>query len=223
MTSAITVRRAALLAGLTLAACAGNPGGTSPQPATQNESDAAGIAQAAADSVRYPYTRADIEFMSGMISHHAQAIAMSRWAPSHGASPEIIRLTERIINAQGDEIRLMQQWLKDRRQPVPEARPTGTRMVMNGVEHDMLMPGMLTPEQMQQLDASRGADFNRLFLQFMIQHHQGAVEMVKRLFGSYGAGQDLVVFKFASDVNVDQTTEIARMEKMLAAVLTSPQ
>ena len=91
-------------------------------------------------------------------------------------------------------------------------------MTMNGMEHMMLMPGMLTEEQMKQLDAARGPDFDRLFLTDMIQHHRGAVSMVKDLFGTYGAGQDETVFKFASDVNVDQTTEIVRMEKMLAAI-----
>ena len=92
-------------------------------------------------------------------------------------------------------------------------------MVMNGVEHDMLMPGMLTPDQMRQLEAARGADFDQLFLKFMIQHHSGAVAMVKELFETYGAGQDQLVFKFASDVNIDQTTEVARMEKMLVSII----
>ena len=89
---------------------------------------------------------------------------------------------------------------------------------MNGVEHVMLMPGMLTDAQMKELDQARGAEFDRLFLLFMIQHHRGAVSMVKELFDSYGAGQDETVFKFASDVNVDQSTEIARMEKMLVSL-----
>jgi uncharacterized protein (DUF305 family) len=112
----------------------------------------------------------------------------------------------------------MQNWLKDRHQVVPESNPAGMTMTMNGVTHTMLMPGMLTPEQMKQLDAARGTEFDRLFLTFMIQHHKGAVAMVAQLFGTYGAGQDELTFKFASDVNVDQTTEIARMEKMLAAL-----
>jgi uncharacterized protein (DUF305 family) len=178
----------------------------------------AAVAQARADSARHPYTEADIHFMSGMIGHHAQAIVMARWAPNHEASPAIRRLADRIINAQQDEINSMQRWLADRRLPVPEARPTGMRMMMNGVEHDMLMPGMLTEAQMKQLDQARGPEFDRLFLTFMIQHHRGAVSMVKELFDSYGAGQDETVFKFASDVNVDQSTEIARMEKMLVYV-----
>ncbi len=95
------------------------------------------------------------------------------------------------------------------------------KMTMNGMEHEMLMPGMLTEDQMHQLDQARGPEFDRLFLTFMIQHHKGAVSMVKDLFASYGAAQDETVFKFANDVSVDQSTEIARMEKMLAA-LSSP-
>ena len=194
---------------------------TTPQPVAARPTEDY-VAKARADSIRHPYTKADIDFMSGMIAHHTQALQMARWAPTHRASPELLRLSERIINAQGDEIALMQNWLRDRLQPVPEARPTGMRMMMNGVEHDMLMPGMLTPEQMQQLDQARGPEFDRLFLTFMIQHHRGAVTMVKDLFDSYGAGVDDLVFKFASDVNIDQTTEIARMEKMLVALITTP-
>lgn len=174
-----------------------------------------GEAKARADSIRYPYTAADIHFMSGMISHHAQAIEMSNWAPAHGASAAVIRLTERVINAQGDEIRMMQGWLKDRRQPVPDADPKGMKMNMGGTAHVMLMPGMLTDAQMKELDAARGMEFDRLFLTFMIQHHRGAVAMVQELFSHNGAGQDQTVFKFASDVNVDQTTEINRMMEML--------
>jgi uncharacterized protein (DUF305 family) len=173
------------------------------------------IAKAKADSTRYPYTAADIHFMTAMIGHHSQAIVMSRWAPTHGAGTSVRTLAERIINAQQDEILTMQRWLADRRQPVPEAGTMGMKMVMNGMEHDMLMPGMLTDPQMKQLDAARGPEFDRLFLTFMIQHHRGATSMVRDLFATEGAGQDETVFKFASDVNVDQTTEIARMEKML--------
>jgi len=156
--------------------------------------------------------------MSGMIHHHAQAIVMSRWAASHGASASVQRLADRIINAQQDEILTMQTWLRDRRQPVPDATATGMTMNMGGMQHEMLIPGMLTEAQMKQLDAASGPEFDRLFLTYMIQHHRGAVSMVKELFDSYGAGQDEVVFKFASDVNVDQTTEIARMEKMLISM-----
>ena len=211
---------AGALTALAFTGCSAAPRGATsrPQPAAANESDLAAIAKARADSARYPYTEADIHFMSGMIGHHAQAIKMANWAPTHGASPSVLTLAQRIINAQTDEIATMQQWLRDRRQTVPEPDPAGMKMKMGGMEHVMLMPGMLSPEQMQQLDAAREAEFDRLFLTYMIQHHRGAVQMVKELFESPGAGQDELVFKFASDVNVDQTTEIARMQRMLAVL-----
>lgn len=158
-------------------------------------------------------TEADIRFMSGMVGHHAQAIQVAQLAPTHGASPEVRRLAARIIGAQEDEIATMQQWLRDRGQPVPDAAHAH-----HGADH-ALMPGMLTEAQISQLDAARGEEFDRLFLTFMIQHHRGAVSMVTQLFGSYGAGQDETVFKFASDVNVDQATEIDRMQRMLEGLL----
>jgi uncharacterized protein (DUF305 family) len=177
------------------------------------------ISSAPADSTPYRFTAADVHFMSAMIGHHAQAILMAEMAPTHGASPALQILAARVINAQRDEIALMQQWLRERKQPVPEARP-GMKMTHGGVEHEMLMPGMLTEAQLKQLDDARGAEFDRRFLSFMIQHHQGAVTMVKELFSSQGAALDDTVFKIASDINVDQTTEIARMQKMLVALLT---
>ena len=164
---------------------------------------------------RYPFTEADVHFITGMISHHAQAIVMAGWAPTHDASDAIRRLCERIINAQTDEITLMQAWLKDRNQPVPEAKPMPVKMMMHGTEHEMMMPGMLTDEQMAQLDQARGGEFDRLFLRFMLQHHRGAVTMVEQLFNAPGAGQDEAVYKFTSDIYADQTTEIERMQQML--------
>ncbi|HVZ78675.1 MAG TPA: DUF305 domain-containing protein [Gemmatimonadaceae bacterium] len=194
------------------------------ESAARRQSDMAAIARAHADSLVHPYTQADIDFMAGMIHHHAQAIVMAKWAPTHDASPAVRTLCERIINAQRDEIGTMQQWLADRRQPVPPADTLYHDMAMGdmpGMEHMTLMPGMLSPEQMRQLHDARGKEFDRLFLTFMIQHHQGAVSMVKKLFDSYGAGQDELVFKLASDINVDQTTEIARMQRMLFSVIVS--
>jgi uncharacterized protein (DUF305 family) len=213
---------AALVAAFAIAACSSAPQGTvrtSPQPATGGQHELSAIAKAKADSARYPYTAADAHFMSAMIGHHAQAIVMAGWAPTHGASPSVRTLAERIINAQQDEIAIMQQWLRDRGQPVPEPHPSGMKVVINGVEHEHLMPGMLTEDQMKQLDQARGKDFDRLFLTFMIQHHRGAVSMVKDLISTPGAAQDDTVFKLASDINVDQTTEIDRMQKMLVALL----
>lgn len=213
---------AVLVAAVAITACRSAnsaPPSTATTPSTAaQQSEQAAIAKARADSAQYPYTAADVHFMSAMIGHHAQAILIAGWAPSHGASRSVQILCERIINEQGDEIRTMQQWLRDRRQPVPDAHAMGMTMSMGGVEHVMLMPGMLTDAQLAELDAARGANFDRLFLTDMIQHHRGAVSMVKDLFGTQGAAQDETVFKFASDVNVDQSTEIARMEKMLAAL-----
>jgi uncharacterized protein (DUF305 family) len=165
-----------------------------------------------------PYSDADIEFMTGMIPHHAQAVIMAGWAPSHGARADVAILCERIVVGQTDEIRSMQTWLRDRAQPVPDATSTRMKMKMNGVEHDMLMPGMLTDEEMAALDKARGAEFDRLFLLGMIKHHQGAIDMVNDLFKAYGAAQDDTIYKFASDVFADQTTEIAVMNKMLESV-----
>jgi uncharacterized protein (DUF305 family) len=156
--------------------------------------------------------------MTGMISHHAQAIVMARIAPTHGASAAVQTLCGRIINSQNDDIALMQNWLRDRNQPVPEAKPLPMKMVMNGQVMEMLMPGMLSDEQMKQLDAARGTNFDKRFLRGMIQHHQGAITMVQQLFATPGAAQDEAVFKFANNVNVDQSTEIHRMQQMLLVV-----
>jgi uncharacterized protein (DUF305 family) len=186
---------------LMLAACAGASSQTSSEPSVK-------------PSARV--SPADVHFMSGMIGHHSQALLMAGWAPGHGASPSVRILAERIASGQQDEIVTMQQWLRDRGQPVPEASATGMKMMMNG--HEMLMPGMLTEAQLDQLDRARGPEFDRLFLAFMIQHHRGAVSMVKQLFGTNGAAQDETVFKFANDVSVDQSTEISRMERMLAGL-----
>ena len=200
---------------LLLACASRGPAPATVKPGFGEQGPAAAIVRARADSARLPYTRADIDFMTHMIGHHAQAIRISNLVPARTSNGEIRTLAERIINAQHDEITTMQRWLGDRRQPVPDGRATTMRMTMNGMEHDMAMPGMLSDAQMKQLEAATGSDFDRLFLFLMIQHHRGAVSMVKDLFATPGAGQDETVFKFASDVNVDQTTEIARMERML--------
>ena len=157
---------------------------------------------------RYPYTEADVRFMTDMIGHHSQALAMSALAPRNGASAEVQRLAERIIAGQRDEIASMERWLSDRGKPLPGAHAM----------HGHLMPGMLTEAQMQELERAKGPEFDRLFLTYMIQHHRGAVAMVKQLYGTPGAARDDAVFKFADDAAVDQTTEIARMERMLQAL-----
>lgn len=169
-----------------------------------------------ADNGRPPYTEADVHFMSGMIRHHAQAVLIAGWAPTHGASSAVRTLCERIVVAQQDEIAFMQRWLKQRDEPVPDA--DAAHAMMPGMDHSNLMPGMLTAEQLTELDRARGTEFDRLFLTYMIQHHEGAITMVERLFGANGAAQDDDIFKLAADVNVDQITEIDRMRAMLAAL-----
>jgi uncharacterized protein (DUF305 family) len=168
------------------------------------------------DLVRQPYSAADVDFMAGMIPHHAQAVLIAGWAASHGARPDVRVLCERMVIAQRDEIAFMRTWLRDRGETVPAANATHHRMKMNGVEHDMLMPGMLSAEELAQLDKARDAEWDRLFLTLMIRHHEGAIKMVDDLFASYGALQDDDVYKLASDMYADQTTEIERMDKMLA-------
>jgi uncharacterized protein (DUF305 family) len=170
------------------------------------------------DLVRGPYNQADVAFMQGMIPHHAQALVMSRMATTHGAREDVRILCERIIVAQSDEITFMRNWLRDRGQVVPAADATHHKHMMNGVAHDMLMPGMLTPEELAALDKARGPEWDRLFLLGMIKHHGGALTMVDELFEAYGALQDDEMFKFASDVHADQTTEIDFMQKMLDAM-----
>ncbi|HEX4933378.1 MAG TPA: DUF305 domain-containing protein [Gemmatimonadaceae bacterium] len=170
------------------------------------------------------HTPADVHFMRGMIHHHAQAVLIAQWAPSHGASAELQRLCERIVVGQSDEIALMRTWLTDKGEPVPDATDAGPmKMKHDGMEHEMLMPGMLSADDLKRLDAARGNDFDRLFLVYMIRHHEGAITMVEELFGSPGAAQDETVFRFASDVFADQTTEIRVMQQMLDARGGAPQ
>ena len=172
-------------------------------------------AQAPRDSAR-DYTAADVRFMSGMIYHHAQAVMIAGWAPSHDAGPALRTLCERIVAGQTDEINLLSRWLADRHEPVPHPEPE--HMMMAGMDSTHMMPGMLTAEQLEQLDRARGPDFDHLFLRLMIQHHEGAITMVNELFAVSG-GEEEPVYKMATGVFADQTTEIARMQKMLAALL----
>lgn len=151
------------------------------------------------------FTVADVRFMQHMIGHHAQAVRMAALVPTHGAGEPLQRLAQKIDISQRDEIAMMQRWLKERGQAVPEETQV----------HAMDMPGMLSPQQMQQLEAARGETFERLFLSFMIQHHRGALTMVEELFDSVGAGQDSEIFRFATDVDADQRDEIYVMQGML--------
>ncbi len=171
------------------------------------------------DSARRGYTPADVHFMSGMIYHHTQAIQIAGWAASHDAGPSVRTLCERIVAAQTDEIALLSRWLATRHEAVPQPDPA--HMMMPEMNATHIMPGMLSAEQLAQLDRTRGPDFDALFLRLMIQHHQGAITMVNQLFAS-GAGEEEPVYKMASSVYADQTTEIERMQQMLAADIFAP-
>jgi uncharacterized protein (DUF305 family) len=165
-------------------------------------------ASAATDQSRIRYTAADVRFMQGMIGHHAQAIEMTALVPSRTTREAMKLLAQRIEVSQRDEIAMMRGWLRARGQSVPDVHAS---------HHDggALMPGMLTPVEMAQLAAASGPAFDRLFLESMIKHHDGALVMVQDLFATPGAGQDPEIFAFASDVDADQRMEIARMSALL--------
>jgi uncharacterized protein (DUF305 family) len=152
------------------------------------------------------YTVADVEFMQGMIAHHAQAIYMSRMAEAHGGNPRLLRLAKKIDLSQVAEIRIMQEWLRSNGQVAPDTSSWRT----------MKMAGMLTSEELAKLDATKGAEFERGFLNAMIRHHEGALQMVKDLFATPRAGQEVDVNVFANDVVTVQTAEIGAMRQMLS-------
>jgi len=164
-------------------------------------------ARTQADSARPRYTAADADFMTGMIMHHAQAVLIAGWAPAHGASPALRALCARVVVGQRDEIAVMQRWLRERHQPVPDPDP-----------HGHMMPGMLSEDQLVRLDSAQGPAFDRLFLTDMIQHHRGALTMVRALIDTPGAARDGPLFQIASDISADQTAEIDRMTHMLDAL-----
>jgi uncharacterized protein (DUF305 family) len=200
---------------------AGSADGTGTEPA-------GGAATASATEDRAAgaggeYTEADVRFMTGMIHHHAQAVVMARMAPTHGASPAVRRLTSRILNSQKTEISLMRDWLRDRGEPAPEpaavaegaAEEPDLGAPAEGWDAGPQMPGLLSDRQMARLDAARGETFDRLFLTLMIRHHEGAVAMVDDLVASRGAAREEAVFRLASGIRADQSTEIDRMRSML--------
>lgn len=224
MRPAVDMRRTphlifALLLPLVAVGCATSGPAQQPQPAQAGRSveELEALYQARQDSARARFIEADAEFMAGMIAHHAQALVMAAMALRNDAGPQLRILAARIDNAQRDEIRWMQQWLRDRGRPVPEVHMEGTHlMIHGGADHaHHHMPGMLTQDQLDELDAARGTEFDRLFLRYMIQHHAGAVQMVDELFATDGAAQHPDTYKVADDIQVDQRTEIERMQMML--------
>jgi uncharacterized protein (DUF305 family) len=161
-----------------------------------------------------PRSQADADFMQGMIMHHAQAVEMTALIASHTDNKQLHSLGARISSSQSDEIKFMKRWLAARGEPVSMATSDMPGMDMSH-EKMPLMPGMLTPEQMDALRKAKGVGFDRLFLTGMIQHHNGALTMVKDLFDSAGAGQDAEIFNFATDVDNGQHAEIRIMQGML--------
>lgn len=194
----------ALLAALVVAGCSAAVDTAPPAPAQPTATPTT------AQRERAGYTQGDVRFMQGMIAHHAQALEMTALVPTRTQNVSIQRLAERIEVSQRDEIATMQRWLREHGEevPGPDAH-TG---------HHGMMPGMLTPEQMTRLAAAAGDQFDRLFLESMILHHQGALVMVDELFATPGAGQQSEVFAFASEVVADQGMEIERMRRVLATL-----
>ena len=179
-----------------LVACAGSPPPASVTPAPP----------------RVGYTAADVQFMQGMIGHHAQAIVMSDMVQSRTSRQQMHLLAQRITISQRDEIAFMQRWLKARGEEVPAADAHHHA----AIGHGTLMPGMLTQADLDKLAKATGTEFERLFLQYMIRHHEGALVMTRQLFAGGGAGQEPELFMFATDVDADQSAEIKRMNAMLA-------
>jgi len=178
------------------------------QPGAPGEPSRVIAATQARDLSQVQYTGADIKFMQGMIGHHAQAVDMVALVPMRTSLDQVRRLALRIDVSQQDEMTMMQGWLKDRGQQVPDAR---AHLMMGAT----LMPGMLTPDEMAALTAAKGAAFDRLFLEGMIKHHAGAITMVRELFAAPGAGQTPEIYSYASDVDADQRMEIDRMGSLL--------
>jgi len=206
LTSAILIAAAAGVSCRSAAPAAAKPPIT--QPGAPGQPSRVIDAAHATDLSQVQYTGADIQFMQGMIGHHAQAVEMAALVPSRTASDGLRKLAQRIDVSQQDEMQMMREWLQARGQQIPDPR---AHHMMGAT----LMPGMLTAEEMERLAAATGPAFDRLFLEGMIKHHEGAIEMVHSLFATEGAGQTPEIFSYASDVDADQRMEIERMSSML--------
>ncbi|HSC29602.1 MAG TPA: DUF305 domain-containing protein [Vicinamibacterales bacterium] len=207
------LRIAALAAVLASASCR-SAGDRAPiiQPGAPGESSRAIAAGSATDLSRVGHTAADVRFMQGMIGHHAQALEMTALLHSRTTRDDMRLLARRIELSQADEIKMMQRWLEARGETLPDPHA-------HHAPGAKLMPGMLTPEEMGRLSAAKGEEFDRLFLEYMIKHHNGALIMVDELFSQPGAGQESDIFAFASDVDADQRMEMERMSAMLNGYL----
>jgi len=210
---------AAMLLSSAAAACGSAPASPAPgpRPEAKQPSEAEAIYWARVHSARAHYVSADVHFLAGMILHHGQAIRMAGMVPDRTTTRAIRALAGRILISQRDEIALMQRWLRDRGEDVPEVGADGSPIgghAEHHAHHDG--PGMLTEEQFRLLESASGPEFDRLFLVFMIEHHQGAVTMVRELLAADGAANDPEIFRIASDVQADQIAEVGRMERLLA-------
>ncbi len=217
---------AAVLCGMLLAANVPTGSGSSPARAQQTTPATPVVVQPGAPGkpsrtlpsstkgALPPRSQADVEFMQGMIMHHQQAVEMTALIATHTENKELRSLGARISSSQSDEIKFMQRWLAARGEPVSMAMPGMPGMDRSG-QPMALMPGMLTPEQMKALRKAKGAEFDHLFLTGMIQHHNGALIMVKQLFETAGAGQDADLFNFATDADNTQRAEIRIMQELL--------
>ena len=207
----ITRVAGALLLSLGAAACrtaAADPSAPIVQPGAPGQATQVLTADKARALPRPGVTEADVRFMQGMIGHHAQALEMTALLSTRSSDPDMKKLAQRIELSQADEIKMMQEWLKGHGRPAPDEHALHAHGAV-------LMPGMLTREEMARLAAARDREFDRLFLEFMIRHHAGALTMVRDLFASPGAGQESDIFAFASDIDADQRMEIDRMGAML--------
>ena len=218
---------AGLLAVNLLAACRSATREPTPEGARPGTSEAAGRSVApagTADSGRRRYTDADVRFMRRMIGHHAQALAMTDLVPARTSRDDMRLLAQRIEVSQQHEIGLMRRWLRDRHEEVPsqddnlEHHGASADAGHAAGRHEAPMPGMLTRQELAGLAGATGAAFDRLFLELMIRHHEGALTMVAELLATNGAGQETDVFRFASEVDADQRAEIARMRTLLGTL-----
>jgi uncharacterized protein (DUF305 family) len=199
-----------LLCLLTAGCGAAGAGQTAPivQPGAAGQETRVITAEQAASMPRPRHTAADVTFMQGMIGHHAQAIEMTGLLKTRTRSDDMRKLALRIEVSQADEIKRMQEWLLARGESLPDPHA-------HHADDAALMPGMLSAAEMKRLADASGPEFDKLFLEFMIKHHEGALVMVRTLFASPGAGQDSDIYAFASDVDADQRMEIQRMSAML--------
>jgi uncharacterized protein (DUF305 family) len=184
------------------------------QPGAPGQASRVISAEKATDLSRVQFTSADVRFMQGMIGHHAQALEMAALLPDRSRRDDMRLLAKRIEVSQADEIQMMQRWLEARGQQVPGPHA-------HHAPGAPLMPGMLTAAEMTRLAGATGDAFDRLFLELMIKHHEGALTMVKALYSTAGAGQESEIYAFASDVDADQRMEIDRMRGMLGVPATT--